>query len=147
MGMADDYFLLVCDDVPHDVVLTGPGIRVLDVAQVVRRLTGLSLWRSKVLATQVPALILDGVHRADAEAAATNLRAAGALAQVRSQPEPDFLKPCSPQNGPAHRKAPHRAENPQVGGSFSSATSSCPGSCGRSRRPGYLQVGVLIDSG
>ena len=91
--MADDYFLLVCDDVPHDVVLTGPGIRVLDVAQVVRRLTGLSLWRSKVLATQVPALILDGVHRADAGAAATNLRAAGALAQVRSQPEPDFLKP------------------------------------------------------
>lgn len=93
MGMADDYFLLVCDDVPHDVVLTGPGIRVLDVAQVVRRLTGLSLWRSKVLATQVPALILDGVHRADAGAAATNLRAAGALAQVRAQPEPDFLKP------------------------------------------------------
>ncbi|MGJ5695036.1 ribosomal protein L7/L12 [Streptomyces sp. SID7815] len=91
--MADDYFLLVCDDVPHDVVLTDPGIRVLDVAQVVRRLTGLSLWRSKVLATQVPALILDGVHRADAGAAATNLRAAGALAQVRAQPEPDFLKP------------------------------------------------------
>ncbi|MFC9408014.1 ribosomal protein L7/L12 [[Kitasatospora] papulosa] len=91
--MADDYFLLVCDDVPHDVVLTDPGIRVLDVAQAVRRLTGLSLWRSKVLATQVPALILDGVRRADAEAAATNLRAAGALAQVRAQPEPDFLKP------------------------------------------------------
>ncbi|MEV0956545.1 ribosomal protein L7/L12 [[Kitasatospora] papulosa] len=91
--MADDYFLLVCDDVPHDVVLTDPGIRVLDVAQVVRRLTGLSLWRSVVLATQVPALILDGVYRADAEAAATNLRAAGALAQVRAQPEPDFLKP------------------------------------------------------
>ncbi|MFD9752239.1 ribosomal protein L7/L12 [[Kitasatospora] papulosa] len=91
--MADDYFLLVCDDVPHDVVLTDPGIRVLDVEQVVRRLTGLSLWRSKVLATQVPALILDGVRRADAEAAATNLRAAGALAQVRAQPEPDFLKP------------------------------------------------------
>ncbi|MFD9929726.1 hypothetical protein ACFWZK_26780 [[Kitasatospora] papulosa] len=45
--MADDYFLLVCDDVPHDVVLTDPGIRVLDVEQVVRRLTGLSLWRGK----------------------------------------------------------------------------------------------------
>ncbi|MEV5291325.1 ribosomal protein L7/L12 [Streptomyces sp. NPDC053741] len=91
--MADDYFLLVCDDVPHDVVLTDPGIRVLDVAQVVRRLTGLSLWRSKVLATQVPALILDGVHRADAEAAVTDLRTVGALAQARAQPEPDFLKP------------------------------------------------------
>ncbi|MER5676823.1 MULTISPECIES: ribosomal protein L7/L12 [Streptomyces] len=91
--MADDYFLLVCDDVPHGGLLTDPGIRALDVAQVVRRLTGLSLWRSKVLATQVSALILDGVDRADAEAAATNLRTAGALAQVRAQPEPDFLKP------------------------------------------------------
>ncbi|MFF4249084.1 ribosomal protein L7/L12 [Streptomyces sp. NPDC001822] len=90
--MADDYSVLVCDDVPHDVVLTDPGIRVLDVAQVVRRLTGLSLWRSKVLATQVPALILDGVYQEDAEAAVTALRAAGALAQVREQPEPDFLK-------------------------------------------------------
>lgn len=91
--MEDAYFLLVCDDVPHDVVLTDPGIRVLDVAQVVRRLTGLSLWRSKVLATQVPALILVGVPQEDAEAAVTALRAAGALAQVREQPEPDFLRP------------------------------------------------------
>ncbi|MEU8674292.1 ribosomal protein L7/L12 [Streptomyces sp. NPDC048560] len=90
--MADTYFLLVCDDVPHDVVLTDPGIRVLDVAQVVRRLTGLSLWRSKVLATRVPSLILVGVPQEDAEAAVTALSAAGALAQVREQPEPGFLK-------------------------------------------------------
>ncbi|WP_327116195.1 ribosomal protein L7/L12 [Streptomyces sp. NBC_01341] len=90
--MADDYFLLVCDGIPHDVVLTDPGIRVLDVAQVVRRLTGLSLWRSKALAVQVPALILDGVSQEDAEAAVTALLAAGALAQMREQPGPDFLK-------------------------------------------------------
>lgn len=44
--MADEYFLLVCDDVPHDVVLIDPGIRVMDVVQAVRRLTGLSLWRT-----------------------------------------------------------------------------------------------------
>ncbi|MER7683493.1 ribosomal protein L7/L12 [Streptomyces sp. NPDC097610] len=90
--MTDQYFLLVCDDVPHDVVLTDPGIRVLDVAQVVRRLTGLSLWRSKVLATHVPAMILDGVPEEDAEAAVTALRAVGAQAEARQQPEPDFLK-------------------------------------------------------
>ncbi|MFF4503023.1 ribosomal protein L7/L12 [Streptomyces sp. NPDC001401] len=90
--MADECFLLVCDDVPHDVVLTDPGIRVLEVAQVVRRLTGLSLWRSKVLATQVPAVILDGVSQEDATAAVVALRNAGAQAETREQPEPDFLK-------------------------------------------------------
>ncbi|MFE7860027.1 ribosomal protein L7/L12 [Streptomyces sp. NPDC057403] len=90
--MADEYFLLVCDDVPCDVVLTDPGARVLDVAQVVRRLTGLSLWRSKVLATHVPAVILDGVPEEDAEAAVVALLAAGAQAETREQPEPDFLR-------------------------------------------------------
>ncbi|MFF3654178.1 ribosomal protein L7/L12 [Streptomyces olivochromogenes] len=87
-----EYFLLVCDDVPHDVLLTDPGARVLDVAQVVRRLTGLSLWRSKVLATQVPARILDGVLQEDAEAAVAALRDVGAQAEVRAQPEPEFVQ-------------------------------------------------------
>ncbi|MCZ1000176.1 ribosomal protein L7/L12 [Streptomyces mirabilis] len=87
-----EYFLLVCDDVPHDVLLTDPGTRVLDVAQVVRRLTGLSLWRSKVLATQVPARILDGVLQEDAEAAVAALRDVGAQAEVRAQPEAEFVK-------------------------------------------------------
>ncbi|MFF2429768.1 ribosomal protein L7/L12 [Streptomyces mirabilis] len=87
-----EYFLLVCDDVPHDVLLTDPGARVLDVAQVVRRLTGLSLWRSKVLATQVPARILEGVLQEDAEAAVAALRDVGAQAEVRAQPEPEFVK-------------------------------------------------------
>ncbi|WP_434976215.1 ribosomal protein L7/L12 [Streptomyces mirabilis] len=69
-----------------------PSRRVLDVAQVVRRLTGLSLWRSKVLATQVPARILDGVLQEDAEAAVAALRDVGAQAEVRAQPEPEFVK-------------------------------------------------------
>ncbi|AZQ35668.1 ribosomal protein L7/L12 [Streptomyces cyaneochromogenes] len=90
--MADEYFLLVCDDVPHDVVLTDPGIRVLDVARVVRRLTGLSLWRSKDLATQLPAVILVGVPQEDAEAAATALREVGAQAEVRDRPETGVLE-------------------------------------------------------
>ncbi|MGW5495785.1 ribosomal protein L7/L12 [Streptomyces olivaceoviridis] len=91
--MADEYSLSVCDDVPHDVVLTAPGTRMLDVAQVVRRLTGLSLWRSKALAMQVSAVILDGVPQEDAEAAVTALREAGARAEVREQPKPDFRRP------------------------------------------------------
>ncbi|MEU2620589.1 ribosomal protein L7/L12 [Streptomyces sp. NPDC007157] len=90
--MADRYFLLVCDDSPHDVVLTDPGVRVLDVAQVVRRLTGLSLWRSKVLATQVPAVVLGSVPQEEAAAAVVALCDAGARAETREQPEPDFPK-------------------------------------------------------
>jgi large subunit ribosomal protein L7/L12 len=77
-------------------VLTDPGIRVLDVAQVVRRLTGLSLWRSKVLATQVPAVILGGVPREDADEAVAALRHAGARAEAREQPEAGVLD-SSPQ--------------------------------------------------
>ncbi|MEU2550626.1 ribosomal protein L7/L12 [Streptomyces sp. NPDC013313] len=90
--MADEYFLLVCADVPHDVVLTDSGVRVMDVVQVVRRLTGLSLWHSKVLASQVPAVILAGVPQEDAAAAVSALRGVGARAEEREQPEPGFLE-------------------------------------------------------
>ncbi|MFC9100515.1 ribosomal protein L7/L12 [Streptomyces rochei] len=88
--MADEYILLVCDDVPHDVVLSDPGVRVMDVVQVVRRLTGLSLWRSKVLTTQVPAVLLAGVPEEDAAAAVSALRDAGARAETRERQEPDL---------------------------------------------------------
>ncbi|MGW5058622.1 ribosomal protein L7/L12 [Streptomyces sp. NPDC004096] len=84
--MADEYFLLVCDDVPHDVVLTDLGPHVMDVVQAVRRLKVLSLWHSKVLAAQVPAVILAGVPEEDAAAAVSALRDAGAQAETREQP-------------------------------------------------------------
>ncbi|WP_329039595.1 ribosomal protein L7/L12 [Streptomyces sp. NBC_00178] len=90
MGVAS--VVLVCEDVPHDVVLTDPGFRLRDVTHVVRRATGLSLWRSKVLATDAPVLILVGVPQEVAVATVTTLRAAGASAEVRERPEPDFLK-------------------------------------------------------
>ncbi|GAA2409137.1 hypothetical protein GCM10010255_51470 [Streptomyces coeruleofuscus] len=51
-----------------------------------------STWRSKVLATQIPAVILVGVPQEDAEAAVTVLREAGAQAEAREQPEPNCLK-------------------------------------------------------
>ncbi len=71
-------------------MLTDPGLRVLDVAQVVRRLKGLSLWHSKVLVTQVPAVILAGVPEEDAAAAVSALREVGAQAETRERPEPGF---------------------------------------------------------
>ncbi|WP_330354937.1 ribosomal protein L7/L12 [Streptomyces chartreusis] len=86
--MTVEYFLVVCDDVPHDVVLTNPGARVIDVAQVIRRLTGLSLWRSKILATQAPAVVLNSVPEEDAVAAVSALRNAGAQAETRERSEP-----------------------------------------------------------
>ncbi len=89
-GRVDKYFLLVCDDVPHDVVLSDPGVRVMDVVQVVRRLTGLSLWRSKVLTTRLPAVLLAGVPEKDAAAAVSALRDAGARAETRERPEPEL---------------------------------------------------------
>ncbi|MFC8245361.1 hypothetical protein [Streptomyces chartreusis] len=58
--MADEYFLLVCDDVPHDIVLTDPG----------------------------PAVVLDGVPEEDAVAAVSALRGAGAQAETRARSEP-----------------------------------------------------------
>ncbi|MFE7441631.1 ribosomal protein L7/L12 [Streptomyces chartreusis] len=86
--MTVEYFLVVCDDVPHDVVLSDPGARVIDVAQVIRRLTGLSLWRSKVLATQAPAVVLNSVPEEAAVAAVSALRDAGAQAETRERSEP-----------------------------------------------------------
>ncbi|MFF4401920.1 ribosomal protein L7/L12 [Streptomyces sp. NPDC001480] len=83
--MAAEYVTLVCDGIPNGVVLTDPGDRVLDVIQVVRRLTGLSLWRSKLLVTQAPTVVLEGRPREDAEAAIVALRATGAEAEIRAR--------------------------------------------------------------
>jgi large subunit ribosomal protein L7/L12 len=93
--MEVEYFTLVCDDVPNDVVLIAPGTRVLDVAQAVRRLTGLSLWRSKVLVDQAPVLILDGLPEETAEIAVAALSDAGAQAEVRQQQEPHSPGPVT----------------------------------------------------
>ncbi|MFE3161787.1 ribosomal protein L7/L12 [Streptomyces sp. NPDC059224] len=83
--MAVGYFTLVCDDVPNDVLLVDPGSSPLDAAQVVRRLAGLSLWRSKALVDQAPVVILDGIPEEAAEIAVAALRDVGAQAEVKQQ--------------------------------------------------------------
>ncbi|NUO45966.1 MAG: ribosomal protein L7/L12 [Streptomyces sp.] len=67
-----------------DVVLVEPGAQVLRVARVVRRLTGLSLWRSELLVDQAPVLVLGGLPEEAAELTVTALRDAGAVAEVRT---------------------------------------------------------------
>ncbi|MFF1292224.1 MULTISPECIES: ribosomal protein L7/L12 [unclassified Streptomyces] len=60
------YAVLVCDD------------------ELVRKLTGPSLWYSKLLVSRAPVIVLDGLPRDTAEAAVADLVAAGAEAGVRA---------------------------------------------------------------
>ncbi|MEV8091998.1 hypothetical protein AB0P01_31670 [Streptomyces nigra] len=69
----------------------------MDVVQVVRRLTGLSLRRSKVLTTQVPAVVLAGVPEEDA---------ASRIGPPR----------CGSPGGSERTAGAGLAENPQAGG-------------------------------
>ncbi|MFG2905452.1 ribosomal protein L7/L12 [Kitasatospora sp. NPDC048286] len=81
--MAVLYVELVCDVEPIRVVVTHAGPHVLEVAKVVKRRIGLSLWHGKGLLGRLPATILVGVTSDVAEAAADELRAAGATVEVR----------------------------------------------------------------
>lgn len=83
MAEPDTHVTLICDEEPHAAVLTRFGDRPLDVVRAVRRLTGLSLWSSKVLASQATVIVLDGLPPDLAERAVSELVAAGAEAEVR----------------------------------------------------------------
>ncbi|MCT9090614.1 ribosomal protein L7/L12 [Streptomyces sp. ASQP_92] len=84
--MEAQYFELICDDPPYSVVLTAMGVRRVDVLQALRRLTGLSLWRSKELTLHLPVVIFGDVAREAADAAVAVLQAAGADAEGREGP-------------------------------------------------------------
>ncbi|MGW2816759.1 ribosomal protein L7/L12 [Streptomyces sp. NPDC001415] len=84
--MEAQYFELICDEPPNSVVLTAMGARRVDVWQALRRLTGLSLWRSKELTRHLPVTIFDDVARETADAAVAVLQAAGADAERREGP-------------------------------------------------------------
>ncbi|ROR37401.1 ribosomal protein L7/L12 [Kitasatospora cineracea] len=81
--MAVEYALLICDQGPISVVLTDPGPRPFEVVKVVRRRTGLSLWHSKSLISDLPATILEDAAQEVAEATVRELLEAGAHAEVR----------------------------------------------------------------
>ncbi|WP_435974818.1 ribosomal protein L7/L12 [Streptomyces sp. Qhu_M48] len=82
----EDYTLL-CDDPSHEVVLVDCGPRETDVILALRKLTGLSLWHSRVLARRAPVIVLEGLGDYEAQSAASVLRNAGAEAEWRQEPE------------------------------------------------------------
>ncbi|MGW0886455.1 ribosomal protein L7/L12 [Streptomyces sp. NPDC002671] len=75
-------FLLVCDDLPHTVVLTDSGPRVMDIVKLLHRRTGLSLWHCKSLISHLPATILENVPEEVATAMVAELCEAGADAHA-----------------------------------------------------------------
>lgn len=82
-----EYYTLLCDDPSHEVVLIDCGPREMDVIRVVRKVTGLSLWHSRVLARQAPVTLLEGLSAYGAQSAVAVLQSAGARAEWRQEPE------------------------------------------------------------
>ncbi|MET8718577.1 ribosomal protein L7/L12 [Streptomyces misionensis] len=82
-----EYYTLICDDPSHEVVLIDCGPREMDVTRAVRKVTGLSLWHSRVLARQAPVTLLGGLSAHRAQSAVALLQSAGAEAECRKEPE------------------------------------------------------------
>jgi large subunit ribosomal protein L7/L12 len=78
----DESFLLVCDDLPHTVVLKDSGPRAIEVVKLLHRRTRLSLWHCKSLISQLPATLLENVPENVATAMVAELREAGADAHA-----------------------------------------------------------------
>ncbi|MFE0951484.1 hypothetical protein, partial [Streptomyces mutabilis] len=69
-----EYFTLLCDDPSHEVVLVDCGPREMDVVLAVRKVTGQSLWHSRVLARRAPVTLLGGLSADRAQSAVAVLR-------------------------------------------------------------------------
>jgi large subunit ribosomal protein L7/L12 len=82
-----EYCTLLCDDPSHEVVLVDCGPREIDVVLAVRKVTGESLWHSRVLVRQAPVTLLGGLSAPRAQSAVAVLRSAGARAEWRQEPE------------------------------------------------------------
>jgi large subunit ribosomal protein L7/L12 len=77
-------FLLVCDDLPHTVVLTDSGPRAVEIVKLLHRRTGLSLWHCKSLISELPTSILEDVPEEVATVMVAELRAFGAGAHAEA---------------------------------------------------------------
>ncbi|MFF4353778.1 ribosomal protein L7/L12 [Streptomyces sp. NPDC001530] len=77
-------FLLICDDLPHTVVLTDAGPRAIEIVKLLHRQTGLSLWHCKSLISKLPTSILEKVPEEVATAMVAELRAVGASAHAEA---------------------------------------------------------------
>ncbi|MGW7426261.1 ribosomal protein L7/L12 [Streptomyces sp. NPDC054813] len=77
-------FLLVCDDLPHTVVLSDFGPQATEIMKLLHRRTGLSLWRCKSLISELPASVLENVPEEVAIAMVAELREVGASAHIEA---------------------------------------------------------------
>ncbi|MFI9276160.1 ribosomal protein L7/L12 [Kitasatospora sp. NPDC052896] len=78
-----EYFTLICDDIPHNVVLLDAGPSPLEIAKTFRTMTGVGLWRAKQTVTDTPPVLLfEGIEENAARRHAEDLRAAGASVTV-----------------------------------------------------------------
>lgn len=66
-----------------DVVLKSAGAKKLDVVKVVKAQTGLGLKEAKELVDGAPAVVKEGLPKADAEGLAKELEAAGAEVELK----------------------------------------------------------------
>jgi large subunit ribosomal protein L7/L12 len=79
---------LLCDDTSHEVVLVECGLRERDVILAVRKVTGLSLWDSRVLARRAPVILLGDLSACRAQSAVALLESDDARAEWRQEPAP-----------------------------------------------------------
>jgi len=66
-----------------DVVIKDAGAKKINVIKVIRALTGLGLKEAKAAAETADTVVKEGVSKEDAEAAKTELEAAGATVEVK----------------------------------------------------------------
>ncbi|MFB7620165.1 ribosomal protein L7/L12 [Kitasatospora sp. NPDC056181] len=78
-----EYFTLICDDIPHSVVLLDAGPSPLEVAKTFRAMADGGLWRAKQTVTDTPPVLLfERIEENAARRHAKDLRAAGASVTV-----------------------------------------------------------------
>ena len=66
-----------------DVIITSAGDKKIGVIKVIRALTGLGLKEAKEASEALPSTVKEGISKEDAEAAKTDLEAAGATVEVK----------------------------------------------------------------
>ena len=66
-----------------DVIIKDAGAKKINVIKAVRALTGLGLKEAKAMAEEAGAVVKSGISKEDAEAAKTELEAAGAVVEVK----------------------------------------------------------------
>lgn len=74
--------------VEHEVVLTDPGERTIEVVREIREVAGIGVREAKELVERTPAVAVKALHRREAEALCRKLEAIGARAEARRRTEP-----------------------------------------------------------